>query len=86
MDIKDIKDSSFYSVKIGDNDNVTWKGDRLRNYLIAHRTKTNIVFEKQSKLKKAKKVDEPIKDEPKTKTVKSPKDIVVDALKDTNSN
>jgi hypothetical protein len=85
MDIKDIKDSSFYSVKIGDNDNVTWKGDRLRNYLIAHRTKTNIVFEKQSKLKKAKKA-EPIIDKPKTKTVKSPKDIVTDALKDTNSN
>jgi hypothetical protein len=83
----DIKDSSFYSVKIGDKDNVIWKGDRLRNYLIAHSSTTNIEFEKQSKLKKAQKIQDVIEPtETKTKKTKAQKDIITDVLTDTNSN
>jgi len=83
----DIKDSSFYSVKIGDKDNVIWKGDRLRNYLIAHSSTTNIEFEKQSKLKKAQKIEDVIEPtETKTKKTKDQTDIITDVLTDTNSN
>ena len=83
----DIKDSSFYSVKIGDKDNVTWKGDRLRNYLIAHSSTTNIEFEKQSKTKKSQKAEDVIEPtETKTKKTKAQKDIITDVLTDRNSN